>query len=248
MSPDGSRVFVTGGRAAPLDSDPTHPDFVTIAYDPATGMRLWERRYPYLSKFYMGSTPVLAVSPDGTKVFVTGSITRTRLDFDYVTIAYDALSGAKLWQRRYRGHGRSTEQAFGVAVSPDGTKVAETGESDGDTSQIATVVEDAVGGKRLWVRRYAGAVEAHGYALAFAPSGSQLYVTGSSDSDYATIAYDTATGDQAWVRHYHSPYGASRAYSLAISPDGAAIYVTGLSQGAGGAFDYDFATIAYSTG
>jgi hypothetical protein len=80
-SPDGSRVFVTGHSFA------ANPDFATIAYDLASGGKLWGKRYdgPAHADDFQVS---LSVSPDGTKLFVTGASTGVGTDFDFATIAY----------------------------------------------------------------------------------------------------------------------------------------------------------------
>jgi len=68
-SPDGSRVFVTGWSKGTI---PNSFEYATVAYDEATGARLWARRYGGPSKL-RNFARADAVSPDGTKVFVTGA-------------------------------------------------------------------------------------------------------------------------------------------------------------------------------
>jgi DNA-binding beta-propeller fold protein YncE len=65
-SPDGTRVFVTG-EAFPEET----ADYGTVAYDAATGSQLWFAGYD--SGAGDDSAAALAVSPDGSKIFVTGS-------------------------------------------------------------------------------------------------------------------------------------------------------------------------------
>jgi hypothetical protein len=82
----------------------------------------------------------LAVSPDATKVFVTGDSSRSTTGHDYATVAYNASTGATLWIKRYNGPGNGEDTAMSVASSPDGTKVIVTGRSAGSTSEdYATV-------------------------------------------------------------------------------------------------------------
>src|SRR5438105_411402 len=65
-SPDGSTVFVTGCSDCTFSSD-----FLTVAYDASTGRVLWQRTYD--GPDHLGDeATALAVSPDGSKVFVTG--------------------------------------------------------------------------------------------------------------------------------------------------------------------------------
>ena len=77
------------------------------------------------------------MSPDGTKVFVTGLSDGSTTD--YATIGYDATTGTELWVGRYKGSGSGYDAAFGLAMSPDGTKVFVTGDSQGSTADFATV-------------------------------------------------------------------------------------------------------------
>ena len=79
----------------------------------------------------------VAVSPDGSKVFVTGSSTGVGRRYEYATAAYDTSTGAKLWVKRYHIRERESDYAYSIAVSPDGTKVFATGRSNGDYITVA---------------------------------------------------------------------------------------------------------------
>ena len=237
VSPEGSKVFVTGG--ATLRKTGTY-GYATIAYDASTGEQLWVRLYNgpnHLRAF----AEDLGASPDGSTVFVTGYA------FDsYVTVAYDALTGERLWVSRYKAPG----EAFFLGVSPDGSRVFVTGLAFDVTLDYVTVAIDSATGKRLWVSRYNGRGNDADwvYDLGVSPDGSMVFVTGASvgtdRGEYATVAYDAVTGARSWVRRYNGP-GKIRdgARGLAVSPDSAAVYVTGISGGQ----SFDYVTIAYST-
>jgi hypothetical protein len=67
----------------------------------------------------------LGVSPDGSKVFVTGASHATggTWDTDYATLAYDAAKGTKIWLKRYNpGDGGGVHFATALGVTPDGTR------------------------------------------------------------------------------------------------------------------------------
>ena len=90
VSRDGKRVFVTGYSYG----GKTGFDFATVAYDAATGAKLWLARFGSGSGNEYGNS--LTVSGDGKRVFVTGVSRGSRQDGagDYATVAYDAATGA----------------------------------------------------------------------------------------------------------------------------------------------------------
>ncbi len=253
LSPDGTKVFATGY----MTGSSSHTDYATVAYDASTGTKMWLRRYngPANSEDYAWS---LAVSPDGTRLFVTGESPGVGTFSDYATLAYDASTGATLWTRRYNGPGSLDDFGNSVTVSPDGAEVFVTGDSDGPSGSkdYATLAYDASSGATLWESRYNGPADAADVALLVkvTPDGTRVVVTGSSEgstflTDYATVAYDASTGSSLWTKRYNGPgNGDDYAYSLGVSPDGTRVFVTGGSGGSGTSSDY--ATLAYdaSTG
>jgi outer membrane protein assembly factor BamB len=203
-SPDGTEVFVTGTfTVVPKLSESCHVttgnyDWATVAYDAATGTQLWVMKYDGPANGD-DEPHSIAATPDGTKVFVTGRAATT-MCWDYITVAYDADTGALLWRRLYNGPAKADDAAYSVAVSPDGTKVFVTGGSIGQQpfNDYATVAYDAGTGAQLWVMRYDG--PAHGIdtptSSAVSPDGTKVFVTGFSTEisgglDYATVAYTT---------------------------------------------------------
>ena len=252
-SADGRRVFVTGTS----DGGPaTGLDYATVAYRASTGERLWAARYNGPSSGDDMANSV-AVSPDGSKVFVTGRVRGLRLgEEDYATVAYRASTGARLWASVYRGPVQAGNVAYSVAASPDGSKVFVTGGSDGATSGVdyATIAYRASTGARLWVSRYNGPANDtdNSFAVAVNPAGSKVFVTGRSQGgvhsgyDYATVTYRASTGARLWVSRYNGPgRGDDVATSLVVSSAGSNVFVTGRSQGASSGEDY--ATVAYGT-
>lgn len=227
------------------------------------GRLLWAARHP------IGQPSAMTVSPDGSKVFVTGMTGN-----GYGTVAYDAASGAVLWQAVSAGGGVAVsvspdgstafvtggttvaynattgamlwEQRFPgsggsqVAVSPDGALVFATGYRFG---QATTVAYRAAGGATVWTRHY----PASGFpsALVVSPDGSTVFVADQANSgtEYLTVAYEAATGDRLWARHYHGPLQDNISSAAALTPDGSKILVTGLSNGGSA---YDDATVTYN--
>jgi sugar lactone lactonase YvrE len=245
VSPDGSAVYVTG-----YDNHATTLyDFATVAYDAATGAELWAKSYNGPGNSYDGAN-ALGVSPDGSEVFVTGRSKGSGTHNDYVTIAYEAASGATLWMRRYDGPASGPDVAFALGVDPEGSAVYVTGFSNGQTGRadFATVAYAASTGRKLWAKRYDGRVDGRdvAYALAVSPDGSVIFVTGrsrgTSSGSYATFAYDASDGGKLWGRRYNGPRSSSdSARALGLSPDGSEVFVTGWSRGT----HRDYATVAY---
>ncbi len=95
----------------------------TVAYDSGTGKPLWVSRYKGGADLW-----ALAVSPDGTALYVTGRGRGSGRNLEFATIAYAAATGKQRWLRYYT----TVKPASGasVAVSPDGKTVYATG-SDG---------------------------------------------------------------------------------------------------------------------
>ena len=85
VSPGGPRVFVTGSSQGTRSVFAL--DYATVAYSAATGTRLRAQRYNGPGDSYDVATS-LAVSPCGTRVFVTGISVGRATGFDYATVAY----------------------------------------------------------------------------------------------------------------------------------------------------------------
>ena len=164
------------------------------------GTQLWAARYDNTGN---GGATAAAASPNGKTVFVTGYTTAGSTE-DYTTVAYNDATGTQLWAARYNDPGHTTDQAYSVAVSPDGTAVFVTGESlttEGG-KDYATVAYNAATGTQLWVARYNGPSNNGAAAeVAVSPDSKAVFVTGSSlgtptGEDYATVAYNAASGAQ----------------------------------------------------
>ena len=226
-SPDGSKVFVTGGQTAGLDGS----NYATVAYNAATGVQLWADKVGGI-----GPARAVAVSPDGSIVYVSGSAGLA---------AYNASTGATLW-----GDAGGTS----LALSPDGSTLYVTGDgtiTTGGTSYTTylTRAYNAVSGTALWTAQYKiprGNCQV--YSVQVSPDGSTVFITGyaaeaSGTTTYRTVAYNAATGAQLWVRSFLNAKGPSWALSLAVSPDGSKVFVTGgTNVGSGGSYG----TVAYS--
>ncbi len=247
VSPDGSKVLVTG-----YSSDSTGIyDYTTAAYDAATGAELWKKKYDGPSSGYDSATAI-AVSPDGSRVFVTGGSAGTNGYGDIATIAYEATNGSQLWLARYDGSSHRNDAGQSVAVSPDGSTVFVAGYTDGKRLDFTVIGYDAAAGSQLWARIYNGPVSRGvdaAEAVAVSPDGSKVFATGfsaaGSTNDFTTMALDAGTGGPIWLKTYDGPgHNSDSGFAIAASPDGTTVFVTGDSIAPN--FYNDYTTIAYA--
>ena len=85
VSPGGRKLFATGDDfRVNLPSD-----LGTLAYDAATGAKLWARSKNGPGDGEDGGIAI-TVHPDGSRVFVTGKSDGGATGLDYLTIAYAA--------------------------------------------------------------------------------------------------------------------------------------------------------------
>jgi uncharacterized delta-60 repeat protein len=225
-------VYVTGYNVETI----TGLDIVTIKYSPG-GTELWVRRYDSAN----GEDVPAAIACDESDIYVTG-----RSGGSFTTIKYD-FNGVQQWVRNYNG-GHGSDSPADLIVDPAGS-IYVTGQSTGDgtNDDYATIKYDAAGTEQ-WVRRYDGptTVFANDYdraaALAVDADGN-VFITGNSSGDFATVKYDAA-GTEIWVRRYDGPAaGADWATSIAVDASGNS-YVSGSSYGSP-TTQYDFATLSY---
>src|SRR5262249_55493433 len=152
-----------------------------IAYNASTGAVAWAQRYNGRGNGD-DDARAIAVSPDGTKVFVTGNSFGGGTNDDYVTWAYRATTGAHLWARRYASPGNNGDEAKAIAVSPGGSSVFVTGYSFQSASgaDFLTYAYRASNGAGVWVRRSNGPGNSTDAADAIAVDNNGVYVTGST--------------------------------------------------------------------
>src|SRR5262249_14524923 len=101
-SPDGRVVFVTGTSVELVQGSGGHTlrraPRAPAAKPPPRGPVLGPSRYA--TSGHSTRADALAVSPDGKTVYVTGTSARpipSQAGYDYATVAYNAVTGARIW-------------------------------------------------------------------------------------------------------------------------------------------------------
>lgn len=246
VDPGGERVYVAGAVCDPPEEYSC--PYAAVAYDAATGERLWLSRrtgtwFGASGSDYTG----IAASPDGRRVFVTGETS----DGEAMTIAYDAASGDEEWADTFSSGGPA--DGMFVAVSPDSGTTYVTARAYQDDSgpagprDSATLAYDSITGARRWVARYNHAPDSGDNTvpvggLVASADGKRVYVSavggyrhghlipgiGATETAYLTMAYDTGTGEPAgpWQRT-GSLMSARSAHTATMLPDGGVLAAGG---------------------
>jgi len=227
-SPNGAAVFVTGFIQPPSG----RPRYATVGYNALTGAKLWSSVFHQGPKGNTSEADDVAVSPDGSKVFVTGFT----LD-GLTTVAYDAATGGKLWVKNVAG-----ATGTGVAVSPDGATLFVSGSGlQGTGPDWVMFAYSTASGALLWKRHYSGA---QGLGAQASPDGSEVFLRAITGSSAVTIAYNARTGKKLWAQVF-SGLGWANSESFAVSPDGSTVFVLGTSTPSLSSVPLSYATVAY---
>jgi hypothetical protein len=275
MNRSGTTVFVAGTNSA--------NQFRLAAYNVSSGALRWSAAGSHAVPAGVPTVvTAVAVSPDGSRVFVTGketetlSLTAAPYTF-YLTVAYAASNGRELWAARYTGIAAGqTNVPTGIVVAPNSRTVFVTGTSvvpfcgGSGVCQIfpyeyATVAYNASSGRQLWAHGYAGVGSGYNQptAITVGSSGARVYVTGFSQYlnpapnavfDGATVAYDTRSGRQLWVSRLRSPVyggtvGQSSPPAIAVGSRDDRVFVTDAVQytGNGSGGSVEALTVGYAT-
>ncbi len=261
-SPDGSRVYVGGtylGVIPPSTVLRAKTPFL-LAYDAGSGSLAWQTD---TGPDVIGNPWAdLAVSADGNSIVAAtgGAPAATSQDFELMTIAYDASSGAQRWLNFQRGgYGKTSFDSTWfngpLRLSPDGTRAYVAGYSTSLTNpamwfDYIVVAYDVATGTRLWHDRYEPGMSNWFPVLEVAPDGGAVYLAGygriEANNDvghYVTLAYDAATGTRSWSALWsrHASFG----NGLAVSPDSQRVYVSGFTSLAVDGSYADISVIAY---
>jgi hypothetical protein len=158
----GSRVFVTGrAQYSGSVSAPTYR-YQTIGYDVRTGRALWSKSYVAKTGQSDAATAI-GVSPDGARVYVTGSSTQPDrvqgqalpVNGTATTIAYDSASGRQRWIIHASPTGLS---AAGTVLTVSKSDVVYTGVEIGVDGPVASapglIAYQGSNGAQKWIATY----------------------------------------------------------------------------------------------
>ena len=234
-SPDGSQVFATGTSAEAGGTT----DFVTVAYNTATGAKEWIRSYSANGRPMQAKA--IAVSPDGTKVIVVGQKTgpvRTELQ----AVAYDAATGTELWHTLFDRSRHAS--GYAVTVSPDGARVRMAASYGNGFSRAVPLAYSSATGA------FAGQGKVTGLqtpaAIAVSPDSSMVLLAGSGPGA-DVVAYNAATGARLWSQKLCG-FSMCSGIDVKVSPDGSTVYVTGEVPWGGPPGSYGTEAISAATG
>lgn len=250
--PLGELVYVTGwSEAAEKDGDA-----LTVAYEADTGEVRWSDRFQGPSGGWDDGEDIV-VSPDGNRVYVTGYSWGGDPDGggtgdDFLTIAYDAQSGDRLWVHRDDADGGASPKA--LDLGPDGDRLFVTGYTNCPGCDYRTVAYDAHTGEELWADQHGEPWADTPEDVVVGPDGDRVHVTGKilvrdEDWNYGTLTYNATTGTRIWTRLYDDAASLDAANAVDVDPAGDLVFVTGETKpGPPGGLSRDMTTIAYDAG
>ncbi|TAJ24909.1 MAG: hypothetical protein EPO68_00710 [Planctomycetota bacterium] len=227
----GDVLYLTSVANGSEWTTPNACDVWTCALHVPTGALLWQA--PYDGPWKHDDRPSsIALSTDGSLVYVAGYATElvgTQWRQHALLLAYTASSGSLAWSQVSSAPDTSYAD---VGATPNGARVIATGASGlSNDKRMLCEAFDAGTGAAAWSVAFAAPAFALGRALAFAPDGQRVYVSGVHDNfgiHTRTWALSVADGAALWDQLFlaGSTYGAGGP-ALALSPSGQFLYVVG---------------------
>jgi YVTN family beta-propeller protein len=214
VTPDGTKVYVA-------NEDIAHPSGIV---GPGTVSVIATAANTVTATIPVGRAPGgVAVTPDGTKVYVANAFSNSVSVIDTATNTVTTTIPA--------------ETPAGVAVTPDGSKVYVTNSIEfGTVSVIATATDTVI----ATIALHAGGASAAGVAVT--PDGSKVYVVDANQTGSVSVistATDTVVGSPIAVGI--NPGG------VAVTPDGTKVYVVNYLENLSGATVGSVSVIATAT-
>jgi len=217
-SADGSNVIVAGTAWRSFDET----DMMVTSYDARSGELSWQSAEDRTAGDDRARASAIAAAPAGDGTYVSGWDAGS-----FAAIAYDGSGGTR-WASAVSTVAVG-ELPWGIAVSPDGTRLYLAG----------------------WAYRFI-TYGAGGWTSCDdqgnCSSGS--YSDNESQGDYATVALDAATGELEWTARYNEdPAGTDWDLARSVVASDSRVFVTGMFtrlMGYGRGLDHQrLGTIAY---
>jgi hypothetical protein len=269
LSPDGETLYAIGTAAEPgvYDYEP-----LAVAFETATGNRLWARRIPISAEAIEIGVITLPSGEERERIYLAGigpGTSPTGAPVPAGAVAALDEVGAPLWTSTFAGQTPDGARFNELVISPDGSRIyAGGGEHAPDrlVGNFATVAFRASDGEQLWVSRITRTQASNtdnGISdMQVTPNGARVIVTGFDGTDSPTIgvpstnpiftiAHETDTGAVAWQNRYGGPVaGETHFYftlfqgMMDLSPDGRTVVVTAAinSRDSTGTVAYDVLT------
>lgn len=232
VDPSGQTVFVAG------HTDLRPFSFLVAAYDTATGVRAWRQTYPCSTVAKQQCfDATLALSPDGSTVFLAGEIGTGPGSVDWIVMALDPTTAVQRWTTRMPGQTYAAGASLNIVVSPVGDRLFLAG-STASTDRYTEAVQaiDAATGAALWRREFWGfAYEVA--PLGISPDGRQVFVAVGEvgrTSDLRIRAFGSASGALIWKRSFGARSATDMVTDLTVDPSGRRIYLTDYRTALGG--------------
>lgn len=268
VSPDGQTVYVGGMRWSGFPwTGGTSGDFELVAYDAASGAIRWQTTWNEFDE----RPSVLALSPDGSRVFMAGMGSSSELGYHYVAAAFDTTTHELVWRVRTGTLSNFFSSVTGIDVAADGSRLYITGGREIPSATDAvilrsitdTVAFDASDGSIEWSAQDGDpGVWSDGVDLKLSPDGARVYVAARTIPHAATassffavgnnvlaLAYDATSGALVWRNEYDSSIDGNVTlfpddlpWALAVTPADR-VFVTGMSFN--GSSGWDFLTLSY---
>ncbi|HUI24466.1 MAG TPA: beta-propeller fold lactonase family protein, partial [Candidatus Kryptonia bacterium] len=236
VSPDGKNVYIAGISDNSL---------VVFSRNPSGGgLTFLQKELDGVGGVDgLGGASAVAVSPDGTSVYVVGGN-----DSAVAVFSRDVTTGSVTFvevQKQGVGGVDGLSAASSVAVSPEGTHVYVTGFS---SNAIAAFARNPITGALSFIqvlKKSAGVNDglAGASGVVVSPDGANVYTSGQTDNAVDTFSRDATTGLLTFVEAQKNGIGGVTgirgATSVTISPDAKNVYVTGFNDNSVAVFTRD---------
>ena len=222
FKPDGTKIYMTGiGNNSVHQYSLSTPWLVSSTSYDNVG-------FNFLSATNMTSARDLAFKPDGTKMYIVGSSTDSIFEFDLST-AWDVSTTT--YNNVNLDVSSENATATGLTFSTDGLKMFMIGSTvpDDVSEYDLSTAWDLSTATHNNVTFEVTTQEPGPLCVRFNPSGTKMYVTGTTDKIYE---YDLSTGFDISTASYNNVFASISAdpASMALKPDGRKIYFMNYSN------------------